>query len=88
MCDHGMLESSPSVARRGQKSTWVAAGWHRRGLSGHMRIVTKTSSISTLWLKDLFTHQPSATVDSLDGDHIEPGESRPDKSAEALRPMM
>ena len=69
MCVGGMLVSTPSVARRVQRSTWVAVGWHRRGLSGHMRIVTKTSSISTLWLMDLSTHQPSATVDSLDGDH-------------------
>ena len=69
MCDRGMLVSSPSVACRVQRSTWVAAGWHRRGLSGHMRIVTKTSWISTRWLKDQSTHQPSATVDSLDGDH-------------------
>jgi hypothetical protein len=65
----------------------VAAGWHRRGLSGHTRIVAKTSSISTLWLKGLSTHQPSATVDSLDGDH-RASESTPDKSVEALRPMM
>ena len=43
--------------------------WHRRLLSGHTRIVTKTSWISTCWWKDLSTHQPSATVDSLDGDH-------------------
>jgi hypothetical protein len=52
-----------------------------------MRIVAKTSSISTLWLKGLSTHQPSATVDSLDGDH-RASESTPDKSVEALRPMM
>ena len=87
MCDRGMLERRPSVARRVQRSTWVAAGWHRRGLSGHMRIVAKTSSISTLWLKGLSTHQPSATVDSVDGDH-RASESTPDKSVEALRPMM
>ena len=43
--------------------------WHRRGLSGHTRIVTKTSGISTRWLKDQSTQQPPATLVSLDGDH-------------------
>ena len=53
-----------------------------------MRIVTKTSSISTLWLMDLSTHQPSATRSTVSMAIIELSESTLDKSVEALRPMM
>ena len=69
MCDRGMLVSTPSGLAESGKHVGGCRLWHRRGLSGHTRIVTKTSWISTRWLKDQSTQQPSATLVSLDGDH-------------------
>ena len=70
MCDRGMLVSSPSAAlesREARGSLPAGTGEACRGPC--TRVVTKTSWISTRWLKDQSTQQPSATVDSLDGDH-------------------
>ena len=70
MCDRDMLVSTPSVACRESREArgWLPALAQKRPV-GHTRIVTKTSGISTRWLKDQSTQQPSATLVSLDGDH-------------------
>ena len=62
-------ESPQCGSQSAEKHVGGCRLWHRRGLSGHTRIVTKTSGISTRWLKDQSTQQPSATLVSLDGDH-------------------